>query len=232
LKVTAIIPAAGSGKRLSESMSSGDVKKQFLHISGKPMLSRTVSVFESCQSIDDIIVVVAKEDIDVTGNILAGYKKVKKIIAGGAERQDSVYNGLREVSADTDIVVIHDGARPLVTKEIIATAVTEAKTSRAVVVGVPSKDTIKNVTDDHMVQDTLDRSRIWLVQTPQVFELKLIKEAYERAKKVGYSATDDSKLVERLGIPVKMVFGSYENIKVTGKEDIILAEAIITGRGE
>jgi len=231
LKVTAIIPAAGEGKRLNAGLQSGAIKKQFLEISGKSILSMTVSAFEECQSVDDVIVVADKEDIELTKDLLKDYKKVKKVVAGGAKRQESVHNGLQSASQDTDIVVIHDGARPLVTKELISNAITEAKTSKAVVTGVPAKDTIKTVTPDRTVLETLDRQMIWMVQTPQVFKFDLIKEAYERAKKIGYSATDDSKLVERLGISVKMIMGSYENIKITTKEDLVIAEAILAGRG-
>lgn len=226
MKVTAVIPAAGSGKRINS-------KKQFLEINGRPILSITVSVFDECQSIDDVIVVVGREDIELTKALLKDHKKVKNIVAGGQERQDSVYNGIETITreSDDDIVVIHDGARPLVTKEIISAAVTEARTSKAAVVGVPVKDTIKNVSADGMIQGTLDRGSIWLVQTPQAFQFSVIKEAYERAQRIKYRATDDSKLVERMRIPVKMVMGSYENIKITTKEDVAIAESILKGRG-
>jgi len=226
MKVTAIIPAAGSGKRLN-------AKKQFLKLLGKPLISYTISEFESCQSVDDIIVISAKDDIEQTKELLKGFKKVKKIIEGGAERQDSVYNGINsvEVESEEDIILIHDGARPLITRDIISKAISEAKVAKAVVVGVPSKDTIKTVSKDGIVAETLDRKAIWLVQTPQVFSFSVIKEAYERAKRIGYKATDDSKLVERLGISVKIVMGSYENIKITTSEDIAIAEAILKGRG-
>jgi 2-C-methyl-D-erythritol 4-phosphate cytidylyltransferase len=226
MKVTAVIPAAGSGKRIN-------FKKQFKEINGRTILSMTVSVFEECQSIDDIIVVVAKEDIELTQKLLKDYIKVKNIVEGGPERQDSVYNGLREVlkESDDDIVVIHDGVRPLVTKEIISNAVVEAKVSKAVVAGVPAKDTIKIVSPEKMIIETLDRGSIWLAQTPQAFQFPVIKEAYERGQKIKYRATDDSKLVERMRIPVKMIMGSYENIKITTIEDFALAEAILKRRG-
>lgn len=195
------------------------------------MISITVGVFEDCQSIDDVIIVANKEDVDLMRDILKDFKKVIKIIIGGAERQDSVYSGLQVVSSDTDIVVIHDGARPLVTKDIIANAVTEARVSKAAIVGIPAKDTIKTVSPENVVMETLERSSIWQAQTPQAFKYEVIKEAYERANKIGYKATDDSKLVERLGVSVKMVMGSYENIKITTREDIAMAEAILKARG-
>jgi len=230
LRVTAIIAAAGSGKRIGSCLPAGTAKKQFLEILGKSILSMTVSVFEECQSVDDIIVVVNKDDVEQASNVLSGYKKLLKIVPGGAERQNSVYNGLQAASRETDIVVIHDGARPLVTKEMISGAINEAKTSKAVITGMPVKDTIKTVSKENVVLETLDRDTIWIVQTPQAFEFNLIKEAYERANKIGYLATDDSKLVERLGISVKMVMGSYENIKITTKEDMKIAEAILKER--
>jgi 2-C-methyl-D-erythritol 4-phosphate cytidylyltransferase len=227
VKVTAIIPAAGSGKRMN-------AKKQFMEINGQPVLSVTISVFEACQSIDDVIVVVARDDIERTKSLLKDHKKVKSVVEGGAERQDSVYNGLRAIvqDADDDIVVIHDAARPLVTKEIISKAVMEAKASKAAIVGVPVKDTIKTVSSESVILETLDRGSIWQVQTPQVFRASIIKEAYERAQRIKYRATDDSKLVERMGIPVKMVMGSYENIKITTVEDVAIAEAVLKGRGK
>jgi len=234
MKVTAVIPAAGAGKRMIPRPDTGGVKKQFLEINGKPLLSITVSVFEECQSIDDIIVVAAPDDIEAVRSMLKDFRKVRDIVEGGPERQDSVYNGLKDISkeSDDDLVVIHDGARPLVTKEIISKAVTEARVSKAVVVGVPAKDTIKTVSAKNFTLETLDRGSLWLVQTPQVFQLSVIKQAYERAQKINYRATDDSKLVERMGIPVKMITGSYDNIKITTIEDVAIAESILNRRAK
>ena len=129
-----------------------------------------------------------------------------------------------------DLVVIHDAARPLITREIISAAVTEARVSKACVAGVRVKDTLKNVSDAGEILETVDRETLWLAQTPQVFRYNVIKEAYDRAERVGYKATDDSKLVERLKISVKIVNGSYENIKITTKEDLSVAEAILAQR--
>jgi 2-C-methyl-D-erythritol 4-phosphate cytidylyltransferase len=227
MKVTAVIAAAGSGKRIN-------TKKQFLEINGTPLLAITASVFDDCQSIDEIIVVVPKEDLTLASDILKNIKKLKMIVPGGESRQDSVFNGIRAVTAESedDLIVVHDAARPMVTKEIISRAIMEAKVSGAAVVGVPSKDTLKTVSKENVIEETLDRNTIWMIQTPQAFKAKIIKEAYERAQKVNYKATDDSKLVERLSISVKMVMGSYDNIKITTKEDIAIAEAILSGRGK
>lgn len=225
MKVTAIIPAAGIGKRMN-------AKKQFLEISGLPVLVHTVKVMNECQVIDEIVIAVPGDDIESTKELIKDFVKVKAVITGGEERQDSVYNGIKAVDpeSDEDLIVIHDAARPLITKELISAAVMEAKVSKAVIVGVPSKDTIKMVSENNEVVETLERNKIWLIQTPQVFNYSLIKEAYDRADKVGYRATDDSRLVERLGIKVKVVMGSYDNIKITTKEDLHVAQAILNGR--
>ena len=234
MKVTAVIPAAGSGKRLNPRPDIGGIKKQFLEIDGRPVLSITVSAFEECQSIDDIIVVAARDDIETVKELLKDFRKVRDIVEGGPERQDSVYNGLKDIinESEDDLVVIHDGARPLVTKELISKAVMEAKVSKAVVVGVPAKDTIKTVSPENFTLETLDRGSLWMVQTPQVFLLTMIKQAYERAQKIKYRATDDSKLVERMGIPVKMIMGSYDNIKITTIEDVAIAGSILGRRNK
>jgi 2-C-methyl-D-erythritol 4-phosphate cytidylyltransferase len=225
MKVTAIIPAAGMGKRMN-------AKKQFLEIAGLPVLVHTVKVMNECQVIDEMIIAVPSDDLESTKELLKDFVKVKAVIVGGEERQDSVHNGIKAIVAesDEDLIVIHDAARPLITKELISAAVMEAKVSKAVIIGVPSKDTVKMISDKNEVVETLERNKIWLIQTPQVFRYSLIKEAYDRADRVGYRATDDSRLVERLGIKVKVVMGSYENIKITTKEDLHIAQVILNGR--
>lgn len=227
MKTTAIIAAGGLGTRMQNPDG-----KLFLEICKHPVLALTIDAFEEADIIDDIVLVVALDEIERARRLkeLKGFKKIRHIIQGGPTRQDSVYNGLQVVSDDTDIVVIHDGARPFVTKEIILEAVSETRAHKAVIVGMPVKDTIKTVKDDRLVSNTLDREILWQVQTPQVFERKLIKEAYERAKRLDAQATDDARLVERLGEKVKMINGSYENIKITTPEDIKVAEAILRSR--
>jgi len=222
VKVTAIIPAAGSGKRIN-------AKKQFMEINGQAVLSITVSVFDGCQSIDDVIVVVAKEDIELTKKLLKDFKKVKSVVAGGSERQDSVYNGLKDVvqDSDDDIVVVHDAARPLVTKEIIAKAVREAKVSKAAIIGVPSKDTIKTVSPENVVLGTLDRGSIWQIQTPQAFRADLIISAHDDAARHGIIALDDTALTERQRISTEIVPGSALAFKITTEDDWAMAEALV-----
>lgn len=215
MKTVAIITAAGSGKRMGRP-------KQFLEIGGKPILEWAIAVFDRAEVIDEIILVVNKEDIDKAKTFK--YLKIKQVVAGGEERQGSVNNGLKMVADDTDIIVIHDGARPFISPEIIEKAVGEAKASGAVVVGVPVCDTIKQVTRDaRRVMRTVDRSDLWKAQTPQVFRREIILEAYQHADKV----TDDAMLVEKMGIPVKMVMGSYRNFKITTPDDLAIAEKMI-----
>ena len=227
MKVSAIIAAAGYGKRLGQP-------KQFLELLGKPIVSYSLRVFDACELIDEIILVINQEDLGKAERLVAelGISKPVKFAIGGEERQDSVHHGLNRISEDTEIVVIHDGCRPLVTKSLIVELVSEAKASGAAIPGVPAKDTIKEVDEKNLVSSTLDRSILFNIQTPQAFKKDLIKEAYEHAQRIGYKATDDARLVERLGQPVKVVTGSYENIKITTPDDLVAAEAHLKARKE
>ena len=213
MKVAVIIAAGGSGKRMGRP-------KQFLPLAGKAVVEWTIEVFRKIKVVGQIVLAVPEDDLERAKNLGV------TVVAGGEERGDSVKNGLKAVAPDTDIVMIHDGARPLITPDIIEKAISEAKEYGAAVVGVPVKDTIKRVGDDLIIKDTVDRQALWSAQTPQVFKYEIITRAY--AKKG--SATDDAKLVEDLGIKVKMVMGSYENIKITTPEDLIVAEAILRSR--
>lgn len=216
MKTIVIITAAGQGKRMGGP-------KQFLEIAGQPMLGRTIAAFEACPLIEGIILVVNEDYIEQAKQFK--FSKILKVIAGGKERQDSVYNGIKALPAETEIVAIHDGARPFVTVDIIERSINEAKKSRAVVVGVPVKDTIKQVANSQVAQ-TLDRKTLWAAQTPQVFKKELLVQAYESGYNKGV-ATDDAMLVEQLSVPVTMVVGSYQNIKVTTPEDLKFAEGLM-----
>jgi len=225
MKTVAIIPAGGSGKRMQENQS-----KQYLLLDGVPVLVHTLKVFQGSPKIDEIFLIVPEDDIEFARQFIVekyGISKVSRILAGGKERQDSVRNGINAVINDHDIVVIHDGVRPFVSEELVHSAIIEASKEDAVTVGVPVKDTIKSVDDHARVRETLNRSGLWLTQTPQVFKRDVIKKAYEVAYKDNYYGTDDASLVERLGINVKMIHGSYDNIKITTKDDIVLAEGLI-----
>jgi 2-C-methyl-D-erythritol 4-phosphate cytidylyltransferase len=221
MKIVVIITAAGYGKRMGRP-------KQFIEIGGKPLLEWTISVFENTKVIDEIILVVNKEDVQKGKNFK--YSKLRHVVAGGEERQISVNNGLKKIADDTEIVAIHDGARPFITVDIIERAVSEAKRSGAVVVGVPVCDTVKKVDrPTSKVKVTLNRDELWAAQTPQVFRKDLILKAYQEGADK-HRVTDDAMLVEKMGQPVKMVMGSYLNKKITTPEDLEMADKLLSGR--
>ena len=222
MNISVIIAAGGSGKRMGR-------QKQFLDLSGIPIAVRSCMVFDKSNSISEIIFVTHPDNVKEAEAKVKEHKliKVKKVVGGGKDRQGSVYNGLLEVSRDCEYVMVHDGARPFVSGGIVADVVSELKGSDAVVVGVPVSDTIKEVKQDSVIAKTLDRNSIWSVQTPQAFKVSLLKEAYEKAMVDDFSATDDSSLVERLDKKVKMIMGSYDNIKITTPSDLAVAESII-----
>lgn len=223
--ISAIIVAGGSGSRMGTS-----TKKQYLKIKDKEILVYTVECFQNMPEIQEIVVVTGKEDITYVEKLLKDtYKlnKVSYIVAGGKERQDSVYNGIQAVDEKSDYLVIHDGARPLITKEVVRVGLDMAYAHRASIIAVPVKDTIKLVSKDGKVEATPDRSSLWSVQTPQIFEKELIIHAHEYAKEHGLSVTDDSMLVEAIGVPVYIVEGEYTNIKITTPEDLIIAEKML-----
>lgn len=226
--VSAVIVAAGKGTRMNM-----DINKQFVEILDRPVLAWTLQVFEDCRSIKDIILVVADQDIIYCKqNIvdLYGFKKVRVIVAGGEERQHSVYNGLKEVDNRTRIVVIHDGARPFVTRECLAGVIKAAEEFGVASSAVPVKDTIKKANSDGFVEESLDRNTLWAIHTPQAFRYNLIMEAHKKAADDGFIGTDDTVLTERLGMKTRLVVGSYENIKITTQEDLIIAQAIAESR--
>ncbi|MEN6357799.1 MAG: 2-C-methyl-D-erythritol 4-phosphate cytidylyltransferase [Armatimonadota bacterium] len=224
MKACALIPAAGRGERFGRG-----INKVFAEIAGRPVLAHTLSVFDSCEAIGEIIIVTGKDEIEAVGELVDrfGFSKVAHIVAGGKERQDSVYLGLEKVGSE--IVVIHDAARPMVTCDIIVRSIDEAKRSGACIAAVPVIDTIKSATSEHIVSDTIDRSNLYSIQTPQTFRTDLIRRAYEKAYADGFYATDDSTLVERLGEKVTIVQGSYDNIKITTPSDIELASMKLGG---
>lgn len=216
MKTVAIITAAGYGKRMGRP-------KQFIKIAGKTMLERTLAVFQKTKIIDGIILVVAKGQLNRARKLPRS--KIIKILIGGRERYNSVRKGIRAVPKSAEVIVIHDGARPLVTSSLIERSVKEVKKYGAAIVGVPSRDTVKEISRlGPFIARTIERKRAWLAQTPQAFLSPLLRKAYSRVRK---DVTDDAMLVEKLGIPVKMVMGSYQNIKITTPEDLLVARAII-----
>lgn len=219
-----VIVAAGTGSRMNMG-----INKQFIKLEGKEIIYYTIEKFYRNENIEDIVVVVKEEEAEFfRKEILDKYNfKNIKIAYGGKERQDSVYNGLKSLDKNCNIVLIHDGARPFVSDKIINKSIEEAKENKAVVVGVPVKDTIKVIDNDNNIVDTPNRSLLWAVQTPQTFEYNLLIKSYEDAFKENFYGTDDAMLVERIGYKVKMVEGSYNNIKITTQEDLNLGNQIL-----
>ncbi len=225
MRTVAIVPAAGSGNRMGRGLC-----KQYLSLDGIPILVRTLKVFEQCPLVDALLVVVPPQDLDVVRDaVLAPWKlkKVAGIIPGGKERQDSVRAGLEALDPDADIVVIHDAVRPFITVDLVSQYIRAARQEGAVTAGVPVKDTVKEVAPDGRVRRTCDRSLLWLTQTPQVFRRDIIERAHRAAVQDGFRGTDDTSLVERMGIPVRMIQGEYNNIKITTPEDLVIAEALL-----
>lgn len=223
---TAIILAAGRGTRMK-----AEVNKQYLLLEGEPIIVHTIVGFEKSPLIDEIILVINENDVEVCKkNILNKYKfkKVKKVILGGKERQRSVYNGILEVDKESEVVLIHDGARPIVTEQVIERCIRGAKEYGAVSAGVPIKETIKIMKADRFVDFTPRREDVWITQTPQAFKTDIIRKAHEIAIEEDILGTDDAMLIEHMGEKVKMVEGDYENIKITTPEDLITVEAILS----
>jgi len=218
--ISAIILAGGKGKRMGNGIS-----KQFIIVNGKPILYYTLTKFLKCKVIDNIILVLPKDEIEYcVKEVLEKYSlKVNQIIEGGEERQESVYNGLK-VCMNSNIVLIHDGARPFVSEKIINDGIRYAKAYGAAAPGVMPKDTIKIKNSDGFSTQTPNREKLVAVQTPQSFKLSIIMECHEQIKKDKIMVTDDTMVVEMYGHPVYLYKGEYNNIKVTTKEDLIIAE--------
>lgn len=222
----AVILGAGNGTRMK-----ADRSKLLLEISEKTVLERTVEIFSKADCIDEIIVVCRKNDLDDFEKVLSDYEL--SYCFGGATRQESVKNAVATIEdGECDLLIIHDGARPLITQKEIADTVNLAKDKGAAAVGVPVKDTIKVVDSEMKIVDTPDRSTLISIRTPQIFAFDMYKEALSLAEKQGVDFTDDCQLVENLGKPVYTVCGDYGNIKITTPEDIPMAESILKMRGE
>lgn len=227
-KVIAIVPGAGLGKRFGP-----DTNKPFHVLLGKPLIVWTLEIFESIDEVREVVPVLKETDMKTGIEMFERYglSKVKRIAPGGRERQDSVYNALKLIKDSDDLVLIHDGARPLIDSGIVRTAFQNISGFDGVVVGVPVKDTIKEVADS-IVKRTLRRETLWSIQTPQVFLQRALVEAYRAAMEEKFYSTDDAALLERTGGKVKIIMGSYSNIKVTTPEDIPLAEHLLRERGK
>ena len=221
--ISAIIAAAGMSSRMQ------GINKQFLMLDGIPVLARTLSVFDSINEIDEIIVVVQESEILVVSDLVKDFSinKIKAIIPGGSTRQESVLNGLEHVTSQK--VLIHDGARPFITKKEIIGLISSLDSYDAAAVGVKAKDTIKRVDKNGVIVETLNRDELIQIQTPQGFKTDIILSAHKKAISNDIEVTDDCALAELCGISVKVVFGSYNNIKITTPEDVAIAKGILGG---
>ena len=224
-KYTAIVLAAGSGKRMNSK-----VHKQYLIIQDRPVLYYSLKVFED-SAVDEIVLVVGKGEEKFCRKEIVdkyGISKVKAIVEGGKERYHSVFEGLKQTS-DADYVLIHDGARPFVNQDIIRRCMQEVQKYQACVVGMPVKDTIKIADEEGYAKQTPDRKNVWMIQTPQTFSYALIYEAYEEMLKTEDTAiTDDAMVLERIkGKKSKLIEGSYRNIKITTPEDLLIANVYL-----
>ena len=230
LNVSLVVVAAGKGTRMNM-----DVNKQYIEVCGIPILARTLSRFDTLNYINEIILVVHSDDILYCKEHIIdafNFNKIKCLVTGGETRQDSVFNGLKEVSSEADVVIIHDGARPFVNEDSIISCIDAAVQYGVSTVAVPVKDTVKYSDSEGFVHSTLDRSRLWSVQTPQAFKYKIIMDSHKQAHKDNFVGTDDTVLAERLGYKTRLVMGSYNNIKITTREDLIFAEAIVNVEDE
>ncbi|MBL4938457.1 2-C-methyl-D-erythritol 4-phosphate cytidylyltransferase [Clostridium sp. YIM B02515] len=223
-KVSAVIVAAGKGTRMK-----ADINKQFLNIKGKPILYYTLKAFEACELVDEIVLVTAKDKKQYCMDEIVkkyGINKISAVVEGGKERQHSVFNGLKAVKK-SDVVLIHDGARPFVDRSTIEEGIINAEKYGACTCGVKPKDTIKYVDQNGFSIDTLDRNSLFQVQTPQCFKYDLILACHEKGINEGITVTDDTSVVEHYGHKVYLYEGNYDNIKITTPEDLIIGERIL-----
>ena len=226
--VVALVPAAGRGLRMG-----GSVPKQFLSLGGEPLVIQSLRALQAAPVVGQIILAVPPADVEYCEHEIVTrqrFTKVTKVVAGGAERQDSVRHALAQIPSDTEIVLIHDAVRPFVTLRMIAEVVAAARKEGAAIIALPTRDTVKQVRTDGMIERTVDRTPLWLAQTPQAFRRDWIETAHRKAHAEGVRATDDASLVEWLGYSVAVVEGSGENIKVTRPEDLVIGEAILASR--
>lgn len=217
MQTYAIVPAAGRGLRMGLQ-----TPKQFIDLSGKPLLIHTIGIFEQASFLNGLFLVVPEDFLGQAEQLIQSRLRSRfpiKVVQGGAERQDSVFNALKQLPAECEWVMVHDGVRPFVTSELLETTRRAAEETGAAIAALPATDTVKRV-EDRKVRETLPRDQLWLVQTPQVFRKDILVKAYEKAQIEGWLGTDDASLVERLNIPVSVVHGERTNIKVTTPEDL------------
>jgi 2-C-methyl-D-erythritol 4-phosphate cytidylyltransferase len=223
MNVCAIIPAGGQGTRMG-----GTVPKQFQALRGKPILYYTLRTFQESGLIDSLVLVVPEKELANTrADWLNHPSVVKQVVAGGEKRQDSVFNGYQALPSDTDIVMVHDGVRPFLSKQMIQQTINIAGEFGAAITAIPVNDTIKQVGNSGVVQRTVEREGLWRVQTPQTFRYDLLGEAFRKARTDSFYGTDEGSLIEYLGKEVRIVDGSEWNLKITRPEDLVLGESIV-----
>lgn len=227
LVVTVILPAAGQGRRMNNVTN-----KVFIPLLNRPVLLYSVLAFSACPEVDNLVIASARSEVAIVEKMLSNVPDIKpwKVVEGGSERQYSIDNALREIPDEAEVILVHDAARPLIRPQMVTKIIAEAREYKAVGLAVPVKDTIKKVDAKNFVTETPARQSLWIMQTPQAFDAKILREAYRKAHMDGFLGTDDASLVERLGLRVKLLEGSYSNIKITTPEDIVLAEALMKKR--
>jgi len=225
--IVAIVPAAGSGSRMG-----GSSPKQFLRLGGVPVLVRTLRILAGSRVVRGIVLVAPPAAVERTRRLLARHRvpRVLAVVPGGAERQESVWLGLQAVPPAADLVVVHDGVRPFITGTLVRDVVEAARRFGAAICGIPVRETVKRHREG-FVETTVDRGGLWLIQTPQAFRRTLLWEAHDKARRDGFLGTDDAVLVERLGVPVRMVAGLQENLKITTPDDLARARVLASARG-
>jgi 2-C-methyl-D-erythritol 4-phosphate cytidylyltransferase len=224
--IAAIIPAAGLGVRMGQN-----TPKPYMELAGKPILAHTLEVFEKAPEVREVTLVVHPEELDYCQEkVIApfGFKKVLRLVPGGKERQDSVYHALKVLQNEDDleIVLVHDGVRPFITPELVREVIQAARRHGAAVLGLPAQDTLKKVSEQGLIRQTIERQDIWQIQTPQAFQATLLWRAYVEAYARNFYGTDDASLLEELHLPVVVISGSPFNLKITTPLDLQLAEAI------
>ena len=223
MKVCAIIPAGGQGTRMG-----GTVPKQFQALRGKPILHYTLRALQESELIDSLVLVVPEKELkNARADWLERPPVVKQVVVGGEKRQDSVFNGYQALPTDTDIVLVHDGVRPFLSREMIQETIHTAEKFGAAITAIPVHDTLKQVDDSGLVQRTVKREALWRVQTPQAFRYDLLGEAFRNAQADSFYGTDEAALIEHLGQEVRVVDGSEWNLKITRQEDLVLGESIV-----
>jgi len=221
-----VVAAAGQGSRMGTKTN-----KQFIMLNNKPVITYSLDFFEKQDSVDEIVVVTSAKELEYCRHEIIEknkYRKVSAVLVGGQQRQDSVWAALQYLGPDTDFVAVHDGARPLLSADVLGRLLAEAEEWGAAIPGVPSRDTIKMVNKDSFVRQTLDRNVIYSIQTPQVFKFKELFTAYKYADEEGFYATDDAALFEKYIGQVKVVEGDYDNIKITTPLDLIIVQNLLT----